>query len=57
MASSLFPARNNPLSQIGQLSQTINAIRTGNADQIAQQMMNTNPMFAEFVKANRGKTA
>ena len=54
MASSLFsPQRNSGLfSRLSQLK----GIMSGNPQAMYQQMMQTNPQFAEFVMANQGKT-
>ena len=53
MASSLFGNRSNGiLSQVDSLRQMVG----GNPDAFMQQMMRTNPQFAEFVNANRNKT-
>ena len=53
MASSLFGNRTNGiLSQVDSLRQMVG----GNPDAFMQQMMRTNPQFAEFVNANRNKT-
>ena len=44
---------NNKMSQI---MQVMKMLRSGNPDQIAQQMMQSNPQFRQFVEANKGKT-
>ena len=51
MASSLF-GNNGGSSKIDSLRQMVG----GNPDAFMQRMMQTNPQFAEFVNANRGKT-
>lgn len=47
---------NNPMNKMGQVANLMKMLRTGNPDQIAQQMMQNNPQFRQFVEANRGKT-
>ena len=44
---------NNKMSQI---MQVMKMLRSGNPDQIAQQMMQSNPQFRQFVEQNKGKT-
>lgn len=47
---------NNPMNKMGQVANLIKMLRSGNPEQIAQQMMQSNPQFRQFVEANRGKT-
>lgn len=47
---------NNPANKMGQVANVLKMLRSGNPDQIAQQMMQNNPQFRQFVEANRGKT-
>lgn len=53
MASSLFGGAGGGItSRIGALRQMVG----GDPDAAMEHMMRTNPQFAEFVNANRGKT-
>lgn len=45
--------RNNPASQIMQIKQLLNG---KDPNQFAAQMMRNNPQFAEFMRANQGKS-
>lgn len=47
---------NNPMNKMGQVANILKMLRSGNPDQIAQQMMQNNPQFRKFVEANKGKT-
>lgn len=47
---------NNPMNKMGQVANVIKMLRSGNPEQIAQQMMQSNPQFRQFVESNRGKT-
>ena len=47
---------NNPMNKMRQVANLMKMLRSGNPDQIAQQMMQNNPQFRQFVEANRGKT-
>lgn len=47
---------NNPMNKMGQFSNLMKMLRSGNPEQIAQQMMQNNPQFRQFVEANKGKT-
>ena len=47
---------NNPMNKMGQVANLMKMLRAGNPDQIAQQMMQSNPQFRQFVEANKGKT-
>lgn len=55
----------NPLMQMmggapaggsGGLGSLMQMLRTGNPEQIARQMMQSNPQFKAFIEANQGKT-
>ena len=46
MGSTLFPPRNNLLTQITRLKKAVDFVRNGNADMLARQMESSNPMFA-----------
>ena len=43
-------------NKMAQVMQVMKMLRSGNPDQIAQQMMKSNPQFRQFVEANKGKT-
>lgn len=43
-------------NKMAQVMQVMKMLRSGNPDQIAQQMMQNNPQFRQFVEANKGKT-
>lgn len=47
---------NSPANKMGQVANILKMLRSGNPEQIAQQMMQSNPQFRQFVEANRGKT-
>lgn len=47
---------NSPMNKIWQVANLIKMLRTGNPEQIAQQMMQNNPQFRQFVEANKWKT-
>lgn len=47
---------NSPMNKMGQVANVLKMLRSGNPDQIAQQMMRSNPQFRQFVEANKGKT-
>lgn len=47
---------NNPMNKMRQIANLMKMLRTGNPDQIAQQMMQRNPQFRQFVEQNKGKT-
>lgn len=47
---------NSPMNKMGQVANLMKMLRSGNPEQIAQQMMQSNPQFRQFVEANRGKT-
>ena len=43
-------------NKMAQVMQVMKMLRSGNPDQIAQQMMQNNPQFRQFVEENKGKT-
>lgn len=45
-----------PANKMGQVASLMKMLQSGNPEQIAQQMMQQNPQFRQFVEANRGKT-
>lgn len=47
---------NSPMNKMGQVANVLKMLRSGNPEQIAQQMMQSNPQFRQFVETNRGKT-
>lgn len=47
---------NSPASKMGQIANVMKMLRSGNPDQIAHQMMQSNPQFRHFVEQNKGKT-
>ena len=47
---------NSPMNRMGQVANLMKMLRTGNPEQIAQQMMQINPQFRQFMEANKGKT-
>lgn len=47
---------NSPTNKMGQIANLMKMLRSGNPEQIAQQMMQSNPQFRQFVEANKGKT-
>lgn len=47
---------NSPMNKMGQVANALKMLRSGNPEQIAQQMMQNNPQFRQFVEANKGKT-
>lgn len=46
----------DPMGKMSQVWKMMQTLRNGNPDQIAQQMMQNNPQFRQFVEANKGKT-
>ena len=52
----LFMAMNNKGGKINQTANILNMLKSGNPAQIAQQMIQNNPQFRQFVEANKGKT-
>lgn len=51
----LFQAMNGN-NKMAQVANVMRMLRSGNPEQIAQQMMQSNPQFRQFVEANKGKT-
>lgn len=47
---------NSPMNKMGQIANLMKMLHSGNPEQIAQQMMQNNPQFRQFVEANKGKT-
>ena len=47
---------NSPMNKMRQVANLMKMLRSGNPEQIAQQMMQNNPQFRQFVEANKGKT-
>lgn len=47
---------NNPMNKMRQVANLMKMLRSGNPEQIAQQMMQINPQFRQFMEANKGKT-
>lgn len=47
---------NSPASKMGQIANLMRMLKSENPDQIAQQMMQSNPQFRQFVEQNKGKT-
>lgn len=43
-------------NKMAQAMQVMKMLRSGNPEQIAQQMMQNNPQFRRFVEQNKGKT-
>lgn len=52
----LMQAMNGGNNKMAQAMQVMKMLRFGNPEQIAQQMMQNNPQFRQFVEANKGKT-
>ena len=43
-------------NKMARAMQVMKMLRSGNPEQIARQMMRSNPQFRQFVEANKGKT-
>lgn len=52
----LFQAMSGRQSGIGNMMQLMNMLKSGNPQQMAQQMMMNNPQFRQFMEQNKGKT-
>lgn len=53
----LMQAMNSgPMANMAQLKSIMGMLRSGNPEQIAQNLMMKNPQFKAFVEANKGKT-
>lgn len=55
-ASRQATPQNNPLAMMGQLKQMVGMIRGQDPRQVAQLMAQRNPLFAEFLRQNQGKS-
>lgn len=51
----LMMAMNGSNGKMAQAMQVMKMLRSGNPEQIAQQMMQSNPQFRKFVEENKGK--
>ena len=51
----LFQAMSGSNNKIGQVAGLVKMLRSGNPEQMAQQLMANNPQFRAFVEANQGK--
>ena len=47
---------NSPMNKMGQIANLMKMLRSGNPEQIAHQMMQSNPQFRQFVEQNQGRT-
>lgn len=45
-----------PMNKMGQVANVMKMLRSGNPEQIAHQMMQSNPQFRQFMESNKGKT-
>lgn len=52
----LMMAMQGSNNKMAQAMRVMKMLRSGNPEQIAQQMMQNNPQFRQFVEANKGKT-
>lgn len=52
----LMMAMQGSNNKMAQAMQAMKVLRSGNPEQIAQQMMQNNPQFRQFVEQNKGKT-
>ena len=52
----LMQAMNGSNKKMTQAMQVIKMLRSGNPEMMAQQMMQSNPQFRQFIEANKGKT-
>lgn len=52
----LMMAMQGSNNKMAQAMQVMKMLRSGNPEQIAQQMMQNNPQFRQFVEQNKGKT-
>lgn len=43
-------------SNLAQIKNIVGMLRSGNPEQIAQNLMQSNPQFKSFLEANKGKT-
>lgn len=47
---------NSPANKMGQISNIIKMLKSGNPEVIGQQLMQNNPQFRAFVQQNQGKS-
>ena len=47
---------NSPANKMEHIANVMKMLKTGNPEMIAQQMMQSNPQFRQFVEANKGKS-
>ena len=53
----LFQAMNGGnMGKMQQIAGVMQMLKSGNPEQIAQQMMQSNPRFKQFMEQNKGKT-
>lgn len=53
----LFQAMNGGnMGKMQQIAGVMQMLKSGNPEQIAQQMMQSNPQFRQFMEANKGKS-
>ena len=52
----LMMAMQGSNNKMAQAMRVMKMLRSGNPEQIAQQMMQNNPQFRQFVEQNKGKT-
>lgn len=53
----LFQAMNGGnMGRMQQIAGVMQILKSGNPEQIAQQMMQSNPRFKQFIEQNKGKT-
>lgn len=53
----LFQAMNGGnMGKMQQIAGVMQMLKSGNPEQIAQQMMQSNPQFRRFMEANKGKS-
>lgn len=53
----LFQAMNGwNMGKMQQIAGVMQMLKSGNPEQIAQQMMQSNPRFKQFMEQNKGKT-
>lgn len=52
----LFQAMNGGNNKMAQVANVMRILKSGNPEQIAQQMMQSNPQFRQFMEQNKGKT-
>ena len=52
----LFQAMNGGNNKMAQVANVMRMLKSGNPEQIAQQMMQSNPQFRRFMERNKGKS-